>query len=177
MRVTNILKICLGSDYENLAPLVQRAHIGKMQLEGYAEVERGNKLAQFLCVLTGMPPTAKRARFIVNGNHLENGMQWHRLIDDKAMNSWFELNGNLLVEKLGFIHMFLRLRVENQALIYSIVKTRIFGLTIPRFLAPKVEAREAQVGDAYEFRVVVCLPLIGSLIRYGGSLKLVRKAK
>lgn len=173
--MSNLLKTCLGDEYEKLAPLIQVSHLGRTRLEGHADIQRGNPLAQILCLLTGMPRSAKNARFVVEGDHLPEGMRWNRLINGKPMNSWFALDKGLLVEKLGFIHMSMKLRVEESALIYTIVKTKILGIPIPSFLAPRVEAREEQVGNDYVFQVAVSLPLVGLLIKYAGVLTLVRQ--
>jgi hypothetical protein len=64
------------------------------------------------------------------------------------------------------------LTVEQGALVYTLVKARLFGIPIPLFLAPKVIAEEAQVDEIYRFKVNVSMPLIGLLVRYGGDMKL-----
>ncbi len=169
----NILKHCLGQEYSKLSPLIQRAHIGKVKLQGQAKIERGNSLANILCWLTGMPASADQAEFIVMGEHLEQGIIWNRLINGKAMNSWFALQDKSLVEKLGFIHMYLQLSVSPEgSLVYSLFKTRFWGIPIPRFLSPNVIAVEGQENDAYVFEVRVTMPVIGLLIQYAGTLSL-----
>jgi len=171
--MNNLLEICLREDFHKLPPLVKAAHRGNTRLQGRADIQRGNVIAAILCTLTGMPRSARQAEFIVDGSHSAKGMHWKRLINGKAMNSWFALDGDLLVEKLGFIHMSMQLKVKNATLIYTIVKTKILGIPIPSLLAPKVEAREEQVDDKYQFQVEVSLPLVGRLIQYAGSLELI----
>nr|WP_269783336.1 DUF4166 domain-containing protein [Marinibactrum halimedae] len=153
-----------------MAPVVQQAHHGSTRLEGEASVHRGNRLAQWICHLFGMPPEAKACRLIVTGHHDANIMLWNRYFDDYPMNSYFYKCGDYIIERLGPIHLLMKLDVNEGALTYSLEKTRILGIPIPRWMAPRVYAVEQQVNDKYRFSVDVSIPLVGHLVGYLGDL-------
>ena len=47
----------------------------------------------------------------------------------------------------------------------------LFGVPLPRFLAPRIAAREWQEGDRFRFEVEVAMPLIGRIVHYTGWLR------
>lgn len=169
----DLLKLCLGQDYGLLDPLVKKAHTGSSQLKGRVSVQRGNWLANVICNIFSMPAASKSCALTVVGEHSLDYMSWNRLFDDFAMNSHFEREGQQLVEVLGPIRMNMQLQVSEGALIYRLVKARILGVPIPLWLAPRVIAEEAQVGEVYRFTVNVSMPLVGLLVSYGGDMQLV----
>jgi hypothetical protein len=81
-------------------------------------VERGNKVAQMICNLFGMPPASPKCRLVVHGSHSAEVMTWNRHFDDYPMNSHFYKEGDFLVERLGPIHMQMALDVVDGVLTY-----------------------------------------------------------
>jgi Domain of unknown function (DUF4166) len=169
--MSDLFKDCLGEKFEQLAPLVRKAHAGKVRLEGDVVVERGNAIAQLVCNLFGMPPASLKCRLVVLGSHDAQTMTWNRHFDDHPMDSHFYKDGDYVVERLGPIHMKMALEVSDGVLTYSLAKTRIFGIPIPKFISPRVKAVEQQVEDKYRFSVVVGMPVVGMLVSYLGDMQ------
>lgn len=169
--MSDIFRDCLGDKFDGLAPLVRKAHVGSTRLVGDVVVERGNVIAQLICNLFGMPPASPKCRLVVLGSHDAEVMTWNRHFDEYPMNSYFYKDGIHLVERLGPIHMKMALNVADGALTYSLDKTQIFGIPIPRFISPRVTAVEQQVDDKYRFSVVVAMPLVGQLVSYLGDMQ------
>lgn len=169
--MSEFLAECLGDKLDKLPPVIRKAHIGKVRLEGHVAIKRGNGLAKILCNILGMPPEKERAWLVVEGDHLPDHMLWNRAFDGFAMNSWFQKDGTYLIEKLGPIHMWLILDVVDGVLSYKLFKTKFFGIPIPAILSPKVMAEEWQEKDSYMFRVSVSLPVVGMLVSYFGEMK------
>lgn len=168
--MSDLFKACLGEKFEQLAPVVRKAHAGKTRLEGDVVVERGNAIARVVCDLFGMPPSSPKCRLVVLGSHDAQVMTWNRHFDNHAMDSNFYRDGKCLVERLGPIHMKMTLDVTDGVLTYALDKTRIFGIPIPRFMSPSVKAVEQQVGDMYRFSVEVAMPVVGKLVSYLGDM-------
>jgi hypothetical protein len=166
----DLFKSCLGDQFEQLAPLVRKAHTGRIRLEGDVTVERGNWIANLICKLFGMPPAAPKCKLVVNGNHDQKTMTWNRFFDDFAMNSFFYKDRDYLVEQLGPIHMKMAVNVTDGVLTYTLDKTRILGIPIPKCMGPRVIAVEEQAGDQYRFSVLVSMPVVGKLISYFGDM-------
>ncbi len=166
----DLFKSCLGNQFEQLAPLVRKAHVGRIRLEGEVTVERGNRVADLICRIFGMPPATPNCRLVVHGNHDTNHMTWNRFFDDFPMNSFFYKDESYLVERLGPIHMKMAVDVNDGVLTYTLAKTRILGIPIPKFIGPQVMAVEEQAGDQYRFRVLVSMPVVGKLISYFGDM-------
>lgn len=166
----DLFKDCLGEKFEQLAPLVRKAHVGKVRLEGDVVVEQGNAIARLVCHLFSMPPASPRCRLVVLGSHDAETMTWNRHFDDYSMDSHFYKEGDYLVERLGPIHMRLSLDVSDGVLTYTLDKTRILGIPIPKFISPNVKAVERQIEDKYRFSVVVAMPVVGKLVSYLGDM-------
>lgn len=160
----------LGSGFEQLSPLIRKAHTGSTRLEGYACVEHGNLLARIVCKLVGMPPATERCPLVVVGAHDSNRIGWNRRFGDHPMNSSFRKLGVNLTERLGPIHMTLAVGVRDGALTYDLIRSRLFNIPIPEFLSPTLRAIEWQENDTYRFRVTVGLPLVGKLVSYFGDM-------
>ena len=47
----------------------------------------------------------------------------------------------------------------------------VFGVQLPRILAPRIDAREWQEGDRFRFAVAVSAPFAGRIVRYSGWLR------
>jgi len=169
--MSNLFKDCLGEQFEQLDPLVQKAHTGRVRLVGDVVVERGNFVAQQICNLFGMPPASSKCRLVVLGDHDDRKMSWNRHFDDHAMDSNFYKDGNYLVERLGPIHMKMALSVSNGVLTYALARTRVLGFPIPKFLSPNVRVVEQRLGDKYRFSVVVAMPIVGMLVSYRGDME------
>lgn len=167
----SVLQDCLGPLFEQLSPLVKQAHVGDVRLVGDVKVERGNAVARMICNVFGMPPESDGCQLIVRGEHSRDKMTWNRHFDNHVMNSNFHKQGSYLVEKLGPVHMAMQLSVEEGALVYRLSHTRLFGIPVPRFISPSVSAVEQQEENVYRFNVVVSLPVIGTLVRYFGDMR------
>lgn len=167
----NALQICLGADFDHLPDAIRRAHVGKIRLTGRAQVTRGSGLANLLANLMGMP-AAGQVAMSVEGDHLPDRMIWDRQFDNRRFRSCFGLDGNRLIESLGPFRLRLRPEVRDQRLRYVLERVTIFGVPMPRNLAPDLEAWEGERDGRYDFAVEVRLPSLGRLVRYEGLFDL-----
>ena len=168
----NAFKTCLGADFDRLPDTIRRAHVGKIRLDGHARVTRGGRLADRLANLMGLPGAADQVAMSVEGDHLPDRMIWNRRFGDRRFRSCFRLDRSRLIESLGPFRLRLRLEVRDRRLRYVLERVTMFGLPMPRGLAPDLEAWEGEQDGRYDFAVEVRLPFVGRLVRYEGLLDL-----
>jgi hypothetical protein len=93
-----------------------------------------------------------------------------------TMSSTLCLVAGHVVEQLGAATLTFDLRVDKGALEMKLVKMRFLRIPCPKWLMPKVVAREVGDGDMLHFAVRADLPLIGTVTRYTGSLCVIPNA-
>jgi len=169
----NALQLCLGKDFTRLLPVVQQAHLGRIELQGHVSVMRGRGLGAVLASILGMPAANPQCFLTVSGDHLQDRMIWRRSFDGKKLESNFLRDGDYLTELMGPLKLRLMPRVKRGRLHYELRGTQIGRIALPGFLMPKLIAWEGEADGFCEFEVDIGLPLIGRLIRYAGRLKLV----
>lgn len=168
----NALIACLGRSFFKLPDVVQRAHRGTIQLSGTVKVERGGALGWLLAALLRLPRGNPKAELVVVAWHFPDQMIWSRTFDGRTFESTFRTDGIFLIEQTGPLSLFLEPNVEGGRLVYRLAATRVGPVTLPRVLAPSLNAWEGEREGKYEFEVSVSLPLIGRVIRYAGQLDL-----
>jgi hypothetical protein len=76
----------------------------------------------------------------------------------------------LLVERFGPVTVNIALVVEGAGLRYVIRGWQLFGVPMPRALAPRTAAFETVENGKFRFDVDIALPFIGLIVRYRGLL-------
>jgi hypothetical protein len=168
----NAFGTCLGTEINQLPAAVRRAHAGKIRLSGDARVSRGGGVADAIATVMRLPAAAERVAMSVEGDHLPDRMIWNRRFGDRKFASCFMLRQGRLVESLGPFQLQLRLEVQDRVLRYRLERVTLFGVPVPRALAPQLEAWEGERDGRYDFAVEVRLPFLGRLVRYEGLLDL-----
>jgi Domain of unknown function (DUF4166) len=173
MKEENALQIHTGDKFNELDPIVQNAHLGDTELNGYIEVKRGGVLSNLICTILGLPKAGGKIKNIVYGYHYPDHMIWERTFDGKPFNSCFNLAGDYLVESMGPLKLYLKATSEKGTLSYNLSHAEYHGITLPKVIAPTLSAAEKEVNSRYFFLVAVSMPIVGLLIRYSGTLDLV----
>lgn len=166
----SILALHMGASFNKLAPLLQQAHIGKVKLEGKANVQHGNWLAKIICRAFSFPHTGDDIHLRVDCDHSANSMLWNRNFEGQLMCSHFERRDAFLLEHLGPLALWIKAMEYNGELHYQFVKTYFLGIPLPGFLSPRIIASEREVNARYQFSVSVSMLLVGLVIAYGGEL-------
>ncbi len=165
-------RVCCGADFHKLPQTIQRAHTGRIQLQGHVRVERGGTIANLMASALRMPQAGEAVAMSVDGDHRTDCMIWDRTFDGRRFRSCFRRAGNHLIESIGPFRLYLRVAVAEGRLRYLLDRVSLFGLPWPRFLAPRLDAWEGEAGGRYDFGVEVRLPFIGRLVQYRGQLDL-----
>lgn len=171
-RENSILALHMGEGFDTLSPLLQDTHIGRRRLEGIAKVQRGNFFARVICSVFGFPEQNSRSNLSVDCEHSVDAMVWKRNFDGQKMESHFAKNGSYLVERLGPLAMSFKAIEQQGELHYQFIKTRLFGMPLPKIVSPQIVAFEKEAGGCYQFSVEVKMFPVGLVIAYAGELQL-----
>ncbi|WP_444902500.1 DUF4166 domain-containing protein [Microbulbifer sp. SSSA007] len=169
--MTNILSKKMGPSYDRLSPLIKELHTGKKVIEGEVNVERGRLLAHFICTLFRFPKQNHSCPLRVECHHTSDGILWMRNFDGLILNSKFASTGDLLVEQMGPLRMYFYPVEVGGTLAYEFIKTRIFGIPLPKIISPRIFAVEYELDGKYYFNVKVTMFAIGKILAYGGCME------
>lgn len=162
----------MGPRFAVLPPLVQAIHdvSGDGGAAGEGSVERGrNPLARLLGKLMGMPPAGDYPLHV--GFTERDGREtWTRDFGGHRFASELSERKGLAVERFGPIRFGFALPSDGGELTMQLRRWSVFGVPLPRFLAPRIVAREWQEDDRFRFDVGVTMPIIGRVVRYTGWL-------
>lgn len=138
---------------------------------GEGTVERGRgPLAKLLGGVMGMPPAGGYPLHV--GFAERDGCEtWTRDFGGHQFRSELSAREGLLVERFGPIRFAFALPSDGDGLRMELRHWSVFGVPLPRLLAPRIDAREWQEGDRFRFAVAVSAPLAGSIVRYSGWLR------
>lgn len=176
----------LGDAYDRLPPLVRDMHEveSRHTARGRGRVSRGTGLASRLMAnVLGMPPEARDIP-VETTFSLEQGAETITrnyngaiLVTRQAMvpvNAAETGSPALLLEKFGPVALFIRLEGTQEGITFHLQRCSLLGLPLPRFLSPRLVARERMSDGKYHYFVRIELPLVGKLIEYEGLLQLVK---
>ena len=166
--------------FADLHPLLQRLHREGGRLSGQVEFSPCAGIAGILGAIM-----RKRLGLTADDTHTlsvairnaDDGLHWSRRFDaGKEVISVFRPVGRAAdgywLERAGPIEMKLTVEIVDGGWYWRQLGCRVFGITLPRWLAPRVDAHKRIVGDGYRFSVVIALPGLGHAIDYGGTLTL-----
>lgn len=163
----------MGERFAGLPRLVQMIHAvsGDGGAAGEGRVERGRSpLARLLGAAMGMPPAGSYPLHV--GFAERDGREtWRRDFGGHRFRSELSACKGLLVERFGPIRFAFALPSDGAGLSMELRHWSIFGVPLPRLLAPRIDAREWQEDDHFRFDVAVSAPLAGHIVRYSGWLR------
>ncbi|WP_437595851.1 DUF4166 domain-containing protein [Sorangium sp. So ce590] len=165
----------LGPAWAALAPPVQDLHAGGARARGRFRVRRGRGLAaRLIAALLRMPEAAEDVAVTLAVEPVGDGERWIRTFGGRLLCSSQWRSGDLLVEAIGLIQCWFRLRAEGGALVFEQARSTFglggFGLPLPRWLAPRVEARAEPLRGEVRVDVRIFAPIAGLLVAYDGRV-------
>lgn len=169
-----------GAKFAQLHPLLQKLHLHGGQLSGVVDIHVGaglagvigTALARTFCI----PAKSASHEFTVDIFHAADGLHWHRRFGGESpMRSLFVPVGHLpdgyWIESNGPIRMALTVDVRHGGWHWRPKKIWLHGLRMPLWLLPKTTAYKCIEDGRYRFCVSISLPLLGTVLSYGGLLQ------
>jgi hypothetical protein len=169
----------LGPRYAVLPPLVQQMHqvAPRMIADGAGTVTHGTRIASRLVArVLGFPRAGadRSVRVIFERQGAVETLSRH--YEDATLTTHQMAAGpagsGLLGERFGPLTLVFRLEASDAAIRFVLEDVRCLGVSLPRWLRPRIDAREFVADGWYRFDVRVALPVVGLLIHYDGRLRI-----
>jgi Domain of unknown function (DUF4166) len=170
-----------GPAFAALHPQLQALHRDGGRLIGPVAFETGRGLAGVLGRIAlwriGIDLALSTHTLTVEIRHDRQGLRWARRFDDgREFVSLFKPHGQwpegYWIERAGPLVLKLNVDFADGGWRWRPLQYRLFGLPLPFWLWPQVEAGKRIVDDVYRFDIRIGFRGIGMLLTYGGDLRL-----
>lgn len=162
----------MGERFDALPPAVRDMHDfnGDGGAAGEGEVVRGtHPLARLMGWIVRFPPSGS---YLLHVSFAERGgvETWTRQFGPHRFASRLSQHGDSVVERFGPMRFAFALPSDGQGLEMVLRRWSVFGVPLPRWLAPRVTGCEWEEDGRFRFLVEIRAPLIGDVVRYTGWL-------
>jgi hypothetical protein len=170
-----------GSQFHQLHPLLQTLHRDGGRLRGRVAIHTGRGVAGWigrrLARRLDIPCRVAESEFEVRISHRDDGLHWDRRFGcDHDMKSTFRPVGHwpdgYWIEDTGPVSLQLTVDIIDGGWYWRCLRVQFGGVRLPLWLFPQSTAYKTIDGDRYRFHVAFALPLLGTVLRYEGALKL-----
>lgn len=180
---SSLISRCMREDFAELWPVLQRFHRMRRpeQFFGHISVqEPSSRGAKVLAFTVGLPVKGYHGPLVFQLEANSHEERWTRELGDHLFTSCFHVEQKAsavhLVEQIGPAQVTLCPRREGQGIAFELVGFKFLGLNIPKFLWPRLQAREwvksGEENSKFQFEVVISVLGLGEVVRYTGWLEL-----
>jgi hypothetical protein len=175
---SNAVLAWFGSAFGQLHPQLQELHRVGGSLSGNVRIEFAQGLAGIIgrrIARTLGIPLAATSGLEVCIHSRDGALHWHRrFATGTDFKSVFVPVGHYpeghWIESTGRVQVVLGVAVVDGAWRWEHRQTRLWGLPLPRWFAPRTIASKEIAGSDYVFRVEVVVPLFRTVVSYAGVL-------
>lgn len=163
----------LGQEFDILPPALRNLHdlTQTFTFEGEAEIIAGSNIfSKAIALFTGLPTTSRHGQVKVRIEIDGDGEIWHRDFSGHQFHSRLCIRKNTLTERLGPHDIDFQLLTDATQLVMKPIRWKTCGIPLPRWLWPRITARENECDGRFQFEVSSSFPLIGQVIGYRGWL-------
>ncbi|MEM7058218.1 MAG: DUF4166 domain-containing protein [Pseudomonadota bacterium] len=175
--VPGLYETALGDAWAELSSAHQAFHTyaEDCTYTGVAEITRGTgPVAALAAAVFGFPRTGEDVSVTLEKSRQGTEETWSRSFGGRPMRSVCYPSGrpSHSRERLWPCVFEMELQVQNQAMHLHVRRGWMFGVPLPRFLLPKVDAREFIEDHRFNFDIAIRAPLTsGLLVHYRGWLR------
>jgi hypothetical protein len=164
----------LGTAWNELPPEIAAMHRTTMA-RGRARVDRGRGVAaRAIAAVVGFPAATDDTPVTVRFDATNGVETWTRTFGDRSFYSQqYAGNGRsdrLLCERFGPLTFAMALVLDGGRLSLILRRWAVFGLPLPMWLCPRIDAYETVEGGTFHFHVAIGHKLIGPIVHYRGWL-------
>jgi hypothetical protein len=170
-----------GDAFARLHPRLQALHREGGQLNGPVVFRTGRGIGGLLGRIAlrrfGIDDANGAHMLAVEIRHVAGGLRWARRFGaGRELVSLFEPHGQwptgCWIERAGPLALTLDVDFTDGGWRWRPLRYRLFGLPLPSWLLPQVEAGKRIVDDAYRFDIRIGFRGLGMVLAYGGDLRL-----
>ncbi len=173
MQRESLYRRVLGSRFAALHPTLQRFHdapggalgVGRFRVRRHVGRLRGP-----LASLLGLPPASDAAEVRLTVSAAGAGERWVRTFDGKPMVTLQSMRRGLLIEQAGPTHFGFALDVLNGGMVFRSTRVWLFGVELPRELAPSIHATVVPTDRGWTAAVWLAVPVLGPILDYEGEV-------
>jgi hypothetical protein len=169
----SLYQAALGAGFGLLPRPLQDFHSlsGTHRLAGWVEVGRPGSLAARCVAWCLRAPRAAKSGALRFELHARPGSEvWIRHFPGTTMTSRLTAAPGGVAEHFGPVRLLFALRAGAEELQMQLAGVRVLGLPCPRWLLPRIVARETASDGRLHFHVQAALPLAGLVASYRGYL-------
>ncbi|HEX8302956.1 SDR family oxidoreductase [Sphingomonas sp.] len=161
----------MGARFADLPARVREMHVvsGDGGAIGEGNVRRGRGPAYLIGAVMGFPPSGDHPLHVAFAEHAGKE-RWTRDFGGHRFSSELSQAGEGVAERFGPLRFVFDLPSDAEGLRMVLRGWTLFGVPMPRFLKPRIDAREWEEDGRFRFEVGVQMPLIGEVVRYRGYL-------
>jgi hypothetical protein len=166
----------MGPHFAALPRLVRAIHDvrGDGGAAGEGRVARGRNLfARLMGWIAGFPPAGAYPLHVAFAGS-DGKERWTRDFGGHVFSSELSERKGLAQERFGPMRFGFALEPAADGLTMTLKRWSMFGIRLPRFLAPRIAAREWEADGRFHFDVALRFPLIGPIVHYTGWLSPLR---
>jgi len=171
--VGSLYQRILGEEFALLPDALRRFHGSPAggRLEGTFRVERGRgRIRGWLADLAGLPPMGERIPLRLDVRVAGDEEHWTRSFGEQHLRTRQLARDGRLLELHPPWKMKIRLGATRAGMLLDHERCYLWGIPLPRFLAPRVETLVEARGEAWFVAVTIGMPLVGMVCRYSGEV-------
>ena len=171
-RIAPLYARAMGDRFGALPEAVRAMHdlSGDAGASGEGSVRRGRGLAWLIGQVMGFPPDGTYPLHVAFAER-RGKERWTRDFGGHVFSSELSLAGRGVAERFGPLRFAFDLPSSEEGLAMVLRGWTAFGIPIPRFLGPRIAAREWEEAGRFHFDVAVGMPLLGDVVHYRGWLE------
>jgi hypothetical protein len=163
----------LGERFGSLTPALRRflADASGGLAVGHLRVTRADgRLRNAIAAGMGIPPAGEYETQL-EVSPLGDGQRWRRQFGRFALETTQREHRGLLLESSGPASIGFELVVEESSLLFLPRRAWVFGIPIPLWLAPRIEAENSPAeSGGWRVQVHFGVPLLGQVAKYEGDV-------
>lgn len=163
----------LGPKYKELAHVLHQFHGAHSHghARGKLAIEHGTgKAARLVARLLGMPDESPQTDVTLQVIVDEDCEIWDRTFGDKKLRTRAWARDGLLIEAMGPSTLGFKLEVEDGGLRFVHEQTWVFGVPLPKWIAPRADVHVKPAGERWKLDMRLSQPQLGLIVRYHGTM-------
>ncbi len=163
----------LGERFELLHPALRRfLEQREARARGRFRVTRARGwLRNLIAAALGVPPAGEYDMVLEVSPHGDD-QRWRRRFGDSVLETGHSEHRGLLVESSGAASIGFEVIVEGGGMLFRPRRAWMFGIRLPLWLAPRIEAENwPNPDDSWRVHVRFSVPLLGRVAEYEGDVE------